>query len=528
MGSRVTPDELLSALEDARDLPDGDTKIAELDRIVAHADAAEDVRLGITARLTLIEAHAYHTERWRMLAPFEWCLAAFDRDPALFDPTEAELLRWYHKWAVVALRDSSRVGLARTEETLADLERRLGSGGHSPHAAYSLRCRIADHVGDESAARHWFAQWRDAPRDENSDCAGCDPANQAKLLTAWGRWAEAIEIVQPVLTGVLGCPEQPERTLASVQLAYLRLGRYDDAAQAHVRAYRRHRHERDAFPFLAEHLRFCALTGHYERGLDILARHLPWWDRPYDECSAMEFAAAGALLCRLAATAGFERHSIPRPAYADRLAAELTVTALGAELLAAAQDFAGRFDARNGTSHQSGRMAGWLAERPVPGVVALPPDGPVDEGSPTEQIPPGGRRELVGPLTTAAIVDVLRERADHYVVDPDGTVNGRWGDALIQFHRFGERREILHARVIAERRLSADRLAEAYEFCNAWNHDRLLPKAYVQDVGDGELILVGDVTTDLEHGVAAGQLGILVNATLATGAAFAAAVAALP
>ncbi|WP_460915493.1 type III secretion system chaperone family protein [Plantactinospora veratri] len=135
---------------------------------------------------------------------------------------------------------------------------------------------------------------------------------------------------------------------------------------------------------------------------------------------------------------------------------------------------------------------------------------------------------LVGPLTVAAIVDVLRDRAEQHVPGPAGRIGGRWGDALIEFERLGERGEILHARVTAERRLPADRLGQAYEFCNAWNQDRPLPKAYVQDPGAGELVLAGDVSTDLEHGVAAGQLAVLVDATLVSGAAFAAAVSALP
>jgi electron transfer flavoprotein alpha/beta subunit len=56
----------------------------------------------------------------------------------------------------------------------------------------------------------------------------------------------------------------------------------------------------------------------------------------------------------------------------------------------------------------------------------------------------------------------------------------------------------------------------------------LLPKAYVHDTEEGELIIAGDVTTDLEHGVSGPQLATLVNATVATGAAFADAVADLP
>ena len=104
---------------------------------------------------------------------------------------------------------------------------------------------------------------------------------------------------------------------------------------------------------------------------------------------------------------------------------------------------------------------------------------------------------------------------------------GRWGGAVIQFRRAGERGEVLHARVMAARRLPTTRLAEAYAFCNAWNHDRLLPKAYAHDLGD-ELVLAGDVATDLTHGVAPAQLMVLVDAAIATGVAYAEAVAALP
>ncbi|MEV4757588.1 YbjN domain-containing protein [Micromonospora sp. NPDC049559] len=519
--------ELVDALAEARDLPDGEGKIAELERIAAHADAAGDVRLGFDARFELIEAYNNHTERWRMLPPFGWCLAAFDRDPSMFDDWDAEMLRWYHKWAITALRSTPRVGLAQTQAALDDLERRFRAGGHSMQAVYNLRCRIADHLGDEAAARDWLAKWRTAKRDENSDCAGCDPSRQAELLAGWGEWAEAVRIVEPVLRGSQGCTEQPEKALVTVMMPYLRLGRYDEAAQAHVRAYRRHRHERDAFPYLATHLRFCALTGNHAHGLDLLAEHLGWLDRPFDEASAMEFATAGALLCRLATEAGLGERIIHRPAHEQRPAAELTVAALGADLLAASQDLAGRFDARNGTSHQSGRMAAWLAERPVDETVPLPEPAPARASSPMGDAPDGGQPDVVAPLTVEAIVAVLIEREDRYIVDEDGTVRGRWGDAFVQFERMGERGEILHARIVAARRLPTDRLTDAYEFCNSWNHDRPMPKAYVHDTGEGELILAGDVTTDLEHGVTGSQLAVLVNTTLATGAAFAAAVGSL-
>ncbi|MDG4785723.1 YbjN domain-containing protein [Micromonospora sp. WMMD1102] len=368
----MTADELAAALADARDRPDDAAKLAELDRIVAYADAAGDLRLGFTARLALVEVRQ-QIEPWRLLPPVRWCLDLVDRVPGTVEQFDADRLPDYHRAAVAALCATSRLALARAEAALDDLERRLGAAGRSRRPAYALRCRIADHVGAEPAARRWLARWRAAPRDGWSGCAGCEAVEQARLLTGWGRWTEAVQTVEPVLTGRLDCPDQPERALGTVQLAYLRLGRYAEAADAHVRAHRRHRRERAGFAFLADHLRFCALAGHHDRGLTILARHLPELDRRHDEASALEFAAAGALLCRLAGAAGLARHRPHRAGHAQRHPAELTVAALGGELTVTAEDLAGRFDARNGTSHQSGRIAGWLAECPVPGPVPLPP-----------------------------------------------------------------------------------------------------------------------------------------------------------
>ncbi|MBM0278261.1 type III secretion system chaperone family protein, partial [Micromonospora tarensis] len=300
------------------------------------------------------------------------------------------------------------------------------------------------------------------------------------------------------------------------------------AAAAHVRAYRRHRHERAAFPYLAAHLRFCALGGHLDRGLSILAEQLPRLDRPTDDLAAMEFAAAGALVCGLATEAGQGGRPMPRPAHGERPAAELDVNTLGALLVGVAGELAGSFDARNGTGHHSGRMAAWLAERPLAAPVQLSTDAEADRPDTELSDEAAGfdDRELAA-LSVDLITAVLDGRGDHYLVDENDTVIGHWDGAVIQFRRAGERGEVLHTRAMADRRLPTARRAEAYAFCNAWNHDRLLPKAYAHDLGE-ELVLAGDVATDLAHGVAPAQLRVLVDAAIATGVAYAEAVAGLP
>ncbi|MEU4568544.1 YbjN domain-containing protein [Micromonospora sp. NPDC023956] len=550
-------------LDAARDLPDGEGRLAELERIAAHADAAGDVRLGVDARLALIETHHHRGERWRLLEPLHRCLAAVDEHPALFDAEDVAALLRGERAAVEALPGSPRVGLDQARVLLDDLDRRLS--GAEPGAVAELRCRLADHLGDEPAARAWFARWRAA--GPGHGCAACAAVRQAELLTGWGEWAEAVRMLEPLTTDPGDCTEQPEAALAALLLPYLRLGRHDDAGRAHVHAYRRHRREWTAFGHLPAHLLFCALGGHPERGLEILVAQLPRLARPVDERSAMEFTAAGALLCRLAAEAGLGHPAgpvdpaVPTPGrtlgldHANRLAEAFgllqvppanggpSLAVLGAELLAAATDLSGRFDARNGTGHQSGRIAARLAERPLTTAPPPLPDEPVTDGPVTDDpavdagsgSPPadgdpdgGGPPDEPAPLTVAMIVSAVERRGDRCAVEPGGTVVGRWGEAVIRFERAGTRAEILHARVVATRRLPVDRRAEAYEFVNAWNRDRLLPKAYVHEVADGELVLAGDVTTDLAYGVAPVQVEVLVEAAVSTGTAYADAVAALP
>ncbi|MGA4683258.1 YbjN domain-containing protein [Micromonospora sp. AB353] len=541
---------LAAALADARDRPDGAERCAELERIASRADATGDPRTAVSARFALVEAYLHRGERWRAVEPVRRMRATLDGHPGLLDarPDELTRLRRHQRQAVEASFGTPRVGLDQARSLLDALAGELGEDA-APVA--ELRCRLADHLGDEPAARRAYERWSAADaNDPVGGCAGCAPARRADLLAGWGEPDAALAALAPALTGwvepqapptrrgerqaaaagATACTDQPERALTVGLLPWLRTGAVTRAARAHVYAYRRHRSEKTAFPLLAAHLRFCALGGYLHRGLEILTEQLPELDRPADDLSAMEFAAAGALLCGLAAEAGLGGRRIHRPGHGSRPAAEVDVATLGTQLQALATALAGSFDARNGTGHQSGRIASWLAERPLAAPVSLAAESEFDEEpdaeDPADPLPPGP--EEPAPLDAALLAAALDARGEPYTLEPDGTLAGRWGEATIQFRLLGRDGDVLHARVVAQRRLPAGRRAEAYAFCNAWNHDRLLPAAYVHEPGDGTLVLAAGVSTDLSCGVAPAQLAVLVAAAVRTGTAYAEAVAALP
>jgi len=148
-------------------------------------------------------------------------------------------LLWQFKATITGLTKFPDVPLERTYAVLDEMERRWREGGQSLHAVFQHRHFVARHIGDETAADQWYGKWCTAPRDDLSDCLGCDPSSKVAWLVQRGRDEEAIELAQPVLAGRLSCSEQPQGILTVLMRPYLRTGQLDEARDAHRQAYRR-------------------------------------------------------------------------------------------------------------------------------------------------------------------------------------------------------------------------------------------------------------------------------------------------
>jgi hypothetical protein len=133
----------------------------------------------------------------------------------------------------------------------------------------------------------------------------------------------------------------------------------------------------------------------------------------------------------------------------------------------------------------------------------------------------------VQPLTQEMITDALTARGFHFIIDEDGDIAGNFQGNLIYFFRLGENREMLQIRALVQHIFGMDDVLRLYEFCNAWNHDQLWPKAYVHVNDDGTVNVIGEVVADWEHGVTTEQLDQVVICGVATGCQLADAVAAL-
>jgi hypothetical protein len=125
------------------------------------------------------------------------------------------------------------------------------------------------------------------------------------------------------------------------------------------------------------------------------------------------------------------------------------------------------------------------------------------------------------------ITAALDQRGFTYFVDADGDIAGNFQGNLIYFFRIGDQKEMLQIRAMVQHVFGMADVTRLYEFCNAWNHDRLWPKAYVHVSDDGTVNVIGEVLTDWEKGVTAEQLHQVLICGIATGCQLADAVAEL-
>ncbi|MEV4627520.1 hypothetical protein AB0J90_14640 [Micromonospora sp. NPDC049523] len=358
-------DELWSVYEQAADMPFGAGQIAAVEQLIRQVDAKGDQELAFAARMLGTSAYTYGGEPAKSFVTFSWCLADYDRNPQPYHQQHVHTLLWHFKHMVNALLDFPEVPLERTYAVLDDMERRYREGGHSLQAVYKYRHLVARHRGADEETEEWYRKWVTAPRDELSDCAGCDPSGQVRHLAGTGQVEAAVAVAEPVLAGQLTCNEQPQGILTSLLVPYLRSGRRERARDAHRRAYRRLRGNLADLGSIGEHVEFCAVTGNESRGLEIVERHLDWLDRAPSPADAMSFAAAAALLLRRLDETGHGELTVHRQAYGERPAAELPVGALAEDLRQLAVDLAARFDSRNGTSSQSSWIGRRLAAEPI-------------------------------------------------------------------------------------------------------------------------------------------------------------------
>jgi hypothetical protein len=127
-------------------------------------------------------------------------------------------------------------------------------------------------------------------------------------------------------------------------------------------------------------------------------------------------------------------------------------------------------------------------------------------GRPAE---PSGRT-LVTP-TIPLVEQLLDEFGLRHQIDEDGDLVVRWEKCSIYFFFYGERQEVLQARMYLNRRFSVDTRATLALLLDEWNRTKLFPKAFTILPDDGMVGICAEQCYDFEAGVTRAQLKYTVG-----------------
>jgi putative sensory transduction regulator len=127
-------------------------------------------------------------------------------------------------------------------------------------------------------------------------------------------------------------------------------------------------------------------------------------------------------------------------------------------------------------------------------------------GRPAE---PGGRT-LVTP-TVPLVEQLLDEFGLRHEIDEDGDLVVRWEKCSVYFFFYGERQEVLQARMYLNRRFNVDTRATLTLLLDEWNRTKLFPKAFTILPDDGMVGICAEQCYDFEAGVTRAQLKYAVG-----------------
>ncbi len=118
--------------------------------------------------------------------------------------------------------------------------------------------------------------------------------------------------------------------------------------------------------------------------------------------------------------------------------------------------------------------------------------------------------------TTATIQQILDEFGLVHAIDDDGDLVVRWERCSVFFFHYGERGEVLQARLYLNSRYDVEMRPSLAVLLDDWNRTKLYPKAYTVLPDDGMVGVCAEHAYDFEVGASREQLKFTVGAWIHT------------
>jgi hypothetical protein len=114
------------------------------------------------------------------------------------------------------------------------------------------------------------------------------------------------------------------------------------------------------------------------------------------------------------------------------------------------------------------------------------------------------------------VEQILDEFGLKHSIDEDGDLVVRWEKSSVYFFFYGERQEVLQARLYMNRRFAVELRASLALVLDEWNRTKLFPKTYTVLPDDGMVGICAEQCFDFDSGATRTQLKYTIGMWLDT------------
>ncbi len=132
-----------------------------------------------------------------------------------------------------------------------------------------------------------------------------------------------------------------------------------------------------------------------------------------------------------------------------------------------------------------------------PAAIGLDADGTISDDAVRARVPdPDGGTQVLPSI--ALVQQLLDEFGLRHSIDSDGDLIVRWEKCSVYFFFYGDKNEVLQARLYLNRRFSVDDRGALTLLLDEWNRTRLFAKAYTILPDDGMVSVCAEQCHDFE------------------------------
>ncbi len=340
---------------------------AILGKAIALAEIGGEDQLAYAARMRLCSNASWLNDDDLTLSTFLICHQQHSGDPVKFPATPddgAGDLYWMWKWIPALMVGNPDVSREDLEATMAEFAGVYREAGLPTKAITQRRLGLAHVLGQLADIPALVDELATQPDDDYSDCEACSPSSSGAALLSAGLESQALELLDIVLTNHLSCGDEPEEAMSLALLPLLHAGRQAEADAAQQACYQYSKDSPGKANNIARLIRFYVLTGHLERALTLVHRHLDWLTySPFSLLTHRSLLIATGIACTAATEAGFGAR--PEPAadnpdlvkFLGEVIGGHTLATLGEASWRSAKALSDGFDARNGNHFYAADLA---------------------------------------------------------------------------------------------------------------------------------------------------------------------------